>query len=96
MRRSERLAVRIDHQDRVARRCLAAIQNIACENPGMAGGDTTGRFPADTHCVQVSSLPVGQASGLSTWQAGGLRYGERETDLTSPAVAPVRLKRHLP
>src|ERR1019366_3403308 len=79
MGRPERLAVRIDYQDRVARRCMPRIQNVAREDPGMAGSDTAGRFPADAHCVQVSSLPVGQASGLSTWQAGGLSYGERGT-----------------
>src|ERR1019366_5135743 len=79
MGRPERLAVRIDYQYRVARRCMPRIQNVAREDPGMAGSDTAGRFPADAHCVQVSSLPVGQASGLSTWQAGGLPYGERGT-----------------
>lgn len=94
MGRPERLAVRIDYQDRVARRCMPRIQNVAREDPGMAGSDTAGRFPADAHCVQVSSLPVGQASGLSTWQAGGLPYGERGTSfLISPAVTPVRSKR---
>src|ERR1700693_1064048 len=58
MGRAERLAVRIDYQDRIAGRRLAAIQNIARENPGMAGSDAPVVFPADSHCVQVSSLPV--------------------------------------
>ena len=58
MGRPERLAVWIDHQDRIAGFRLAVIQNIARENPGMAGSDTASRFPADAHCVQVSSLPI--------------------------------------
>jgi hypothetical protein len=63
MGRPERLAVRIDYQDRITRLRLAAVQNITRENPGMAGSDTAGRFPADSHCVQVFSLPV-TGSGL--------------------------------
>ena len=55
---SERLAARIDYQHGVATGRLSAIQNIARKNPGMAGSDASGRFPADSHCVQVSSLPV--------------------------------------
>jgi hypothetical protein len=53
----ERLAARIDYQHRVATGRLAAIQNIARKNPGMAGSDTACRFPVDAHCVQVPSLP---------------------------------------
>ena len=66
MGRPERLAVRIDYQDRVAKRCMPRIQNVARENPGMAGSDTAGRFPADAHCVQVSSLPVTRNQKLET------------------------------
>jgi len=60
--RPERLAARIDHQHRVAGCGLAAIENIARENPRMAGSHSPGPFPADAHCVQVISVPpVAQA-----------------------------------
>ena len=90
MSRSERFAVGIDYQDGVARRRLTAIQNVARENPGMAGSDTAGRFPADAHCVQVFSLPPGGAGTpacrvetrldhpprrVSTLQTESLRHG---------------------
>ena len=55
---AEKLALGIQHPNGVARCCLAAVDNIARKNPGMAGSDPPGRFPADSHCVQVSSLPV--------------------------------------
>jgi hypothetical protein len=60
--RPERLAVRIDYQDGIAGRCLAAIHDIARENPGMAGSETAGRLPADAYCLQVFSLLVPQAA----------------------------------
>jgi hypothetical protein len=56
MRGAKRGALRIHHYNRLARSCLAAIQYVAGENPGVPRCNTAGAFAVNPDGVQDSSL----------------------------------------
>ena len=56
MRGPQRFAARTGDQDGLARGGFAPIQNIARENPRMAGSDAASRFTVHPNVVQDSSL----------------------------------------
>ncbi len=53
MRGAERRAFGIHYQNRVARCSLAAIDDVAGENPRMAGRNPIGSFSIDTNGSQT-------------------------------------------
>jgi hypothetical protein len=61
VRRSEHLPFGVDYSNRIARLGLAAIDDVASENPGMAGGEAVGAFPIDANNFQGGEgLPAGR------------------------------------
>ena len=54
MRDAQGFALRVDHRHCVARLRPAAIENVAGENPRMAGSDAAGAFAMDADGGQLS------------------------------------------